>query len=116
LGRERGQGAGYLEVSLAEAAQAFAAPLKYGLTHPEGALGGALPVYNLYPAQDGWIALAALEIHFWEALARELGLEPLEIRYEDLQRFFLTHGAAYWETWGKEHDLPIGVVKSSWQD
>lgn len=115
LGRERGQGAGYLEVSLAEAARDFAAPLKYGLTHPEGALGGGLPVYNLYPAQDGWIALAALEIHFWEALAGELGLEPLEIRFEDLQRFFLTHGAAYWETWGREHDLPIAVVKSTWQ-
>jgi alpha-methylacyl-CoA racemase len=115
LARERGQGAGYMEVSLADAAVYFAAPLQHGLTNPEGALGGALPVYNLYAVQDGWIALAALEIHFWEALAGELGLEPLEMRYEDLQRFFLTHGGAYWEEWGKGHDLPIAVVKSPWQ-
>ncbi len=67
-GRDRGLGAGYSEVSLAEAAADFAAPLEHGLTARSGVLGGAFAGYNLYPTQDGWIAVAALEAHFWQRL------------------------------------------------
>lgn len=49
--RERGQDAGYAEVSLAEAARSFAEPLRHGLTRPGGLLNGGLPAYNVYRAE-----------------------------------------------------------------
>ncbi|MBA3491107.1 MAG: CoA transferase, partial [Rubrobacteraceae bacterium] len=41
--RERGQGAGYEQVALSEAARSFAEPLRQGLTTPGGVLGGGFP-------------------------------------------------------------------------
>ncbi|PZN01165.1 MAG: carnitine dehydratase [Bacillota bacterium] len=74
LGRERGHAARYAEVPLAEAAADWAAPLRHGLTAPGGVLGGGLPLYRCYPAQDGWVALAALEPHFARRLLEALGV------------------------------------------
>jgi alpha-methylacyl-CoA racemase len=70
--RERGRGAGYAQVALSEAAQSFAEPLRQGLTAPGGVLGGGFPGYRTYRARDGYVALAALEPHFWERLLQEL--------------------------------------------
>ncbi len=58
--RERGQGAGYEQVALSEAARSFAEPLRQGLTTPGGVLGGGFPGYGLYRAREGHVALAAL--------------------------------------------------------
>ncbi len=109
LGRERGQGAGFAHVSLAEAAEDFAAPLRYGLTTPNGVLGGAFPGYHLYRARTGWVAVAALEPHFWERLTRELGLTVPD--REQLQQAFLTRTAAEWEAWALARDLPLVGVR-----
>jgi crotonobetainyl-CoA:carnitine CoA-transferase CaiB-like acyl-CoA transferase len=108
LARERGQGSQYVQVSLAQAADFFAETWRHGLTVPGGSLGGGLPGYNLYRTQDGWIAVAALEPHFWENLGRALGLSSPG--YDQLQTMFLTRTAAEWEAWGTEHDLPIAAV------
>src|SRR5262249_4998726 len=78
LARERGQGSHYAQVSLARAAEEFAEPLRQGLTTPGGILGGALPGYNLYRAREGWVALAALEPHFWHKLGAALELPALD--------------------------------------
>jgi alpha-methylacyl-CoA racemase len=106
--REREGRSGYAEVSMAEAVEDFAAPLRYGLTRPEGVLGGALPVYGLYPAADGWIALAALEPHFIGRLVRELELD--DISPDSLAAAFRARTAAEWEQWADTHDLPIAAV------
>src|SRR5262245_30281353 len=108
LARERGQGGQHVSVSLAEAAEWFAEPLRQGLTAPGGVLGGGLPGYQLYRAQEGWVALAALEAHFQRRLVGELGLacgSP-----EEFQRVFLTRTAREWELWGGQHDVPIVAV------
>jgi crotonobetainyl-CoA:carnitine CoA-transferase CaiB-like acyl-CoA transferase len=105
LARERGQGAGYALVSLAEVAEEFAAPWRHGLTAAAGVLGGACPGYNLYPARDGWVAVGALEPHFWERLTRELGLAaPDRAR---LERAFRGRSAEEWEAWAAERSLPL---------
>jgi crotonobetainyl-CoA:carnitine CoA-transferase CaiB-like acyl-CoA transferase len=109
LARERGQGAGYAAVSLADAADDFAAPWRYGLTTPDGVLGGAYPGYDLYRAREGWLALAALEPHFWEKLTRELGLAAPD--REQLQQAFLTRTAAEWEAWAADRGLPLAEVR-----
>src|SRR5215203_834817 len=68
LARERGQGAGYKQVALSEAARSFAEPLRQGLAAPGGVLGGGYAGYGLYRTRDGYVALAALEPLFWERL------------------------------------------------
>ena len=105
LHRERGMGAGYAEVALSEAAAFFAEPLRYGITQPGAHLGGGFPGYGLYVAREGWIAVAALEAHFWESLLRELGLK--EAAREDLEETFLQKTAEEWEQWATERELPL---------
>ena len=107
LTQARGQGNGYIEVTLAGAADAFAAPLRYGLTAPGGVLGGGLPGYGLYAAADGWVAVAALEPAFRQRLEAALG-GPLTDAA--LAAFFRTQPADAWAVWGREHDLPVAAV------
>ena len=94
----------YVEVSLAEAADVLALPLRAGLTAHGGMLGGGLPVYGLYEASDGWIAVAALEPGFRERLAAGLAVE---LTRPALEAAFRSRTAAEWEAWALEHDLPI---------
>jgi len=103
LGRERGQGAGYAEIALSEAAAAMAEPLRYGSTAPGALLGGGLPEYNLYQAKDGWVALAALEPHFKQRAESALGIAGAE----EYRAVFATRTAAEWQEWGQELDVPI---------
>jgi len=100
----------YAEITLTEAAYDFGAPFRYGLTAPDGLLGGGFPGYNLYRTTDGWISLAALEPHFWERCIHQLNLEA-EPRYEDLARILARQPTASWVTWAKEHDIPIAAVE-----
>jgi alpha-methylacyl-CoA racemase len=108
LTRERGQGAGLAWVSLAEAAQDFAEPLRQGVTAPGEILGGGSPAYNLYRAREGWVALAALEPQFWQGLVQELGLSSPGRR--ELEDVFRTRTATEWEAWAAERDLPLVAV------
>jgi hypothetical protein len=95
-------------VSLAGAAAYFAEPLRHGLTAASEILGGGFPGYNLYPARQGWIAVAALERHFQQLLHQELGLAALT--NEGLRAAFATRTAGEWETWAVERGLPITAV------
>lgn len=111
LGRERGFGAGYAEVALSEAAEAFAAPLHHGLTSPGGVLGGGLPGYGLYRASDGWIAVAALEEHFLGRLLSELGMERADRKA--LAAAFAERPVSEWERWAVERGLPVVAVRAA---
>lgn len=110
LARERGQGAGYDQVALADAAASFAAPLRYGLTTPGGPLGGGLSSYSLYQARGGgWIAVAALEPHFLRRLQEELGVA--NVSQAELTAAFAEKTAEDWETWATERGLPIAALR-----
>ena len=110
LQRERGLGSGYAQVSLVESAESFLNPLRYGLTTRQGPLGGGSPRYNLYKTSDGWVAVAALENHFWVKLCAELGLNHETARIEDLKNVFFNQTAQAWEAWAEERDLPVLAV------
>ena len=101
--------AGCAWVSLHECAQELAEPLKAGLTTSSGLLGGAYPLYGLYRASDGWIAIAALEPHFAERLLSELGLKQAD--RTALEKIFRQRKAASWEKWATELDLPLVAVR-----
>jgi alpha-methylacyl-CoA racemase len=95
--------------ALADAAAALAEPLREGLTRPGALLGGGNPAYNLYPAREGWIAVAALEPHFEKKLGDKFALGRLTV--EGLRALFATHDAEYWEEWGRRNDVPIVAVR-----
>lgn len=101
--------AGCAWVSLHECARDLAEPLKAGLTSAGGLLGGGYPLYGFYRASDGWIAIAALEPHFAERLLSELGLKKAD--RAELEQVFLRRGAADWEKWAAERDLPLVAVR-----
>jgi crotonobetainyl-CoA:carnitine CoA-transferase CaiB-like acyl-CoA transferase len=107
----RGGGSGCAWVSLHECARDLAAPLKAGLTASGGLLGGAYPFYGFYRANDGWIAIAALEPHFADRLLKELGLHKAD--RTALERIFLQRKAASWEKWATELDLPLVAVREA---
>ena len=113
LGRERlGDGpGGYAEVALSEAAAYLAGPLRYGITAPGAHLGGGFPGYGLYQASDGWIAVAALEPHFWEKLREELGVG--DAGREELEEVLRGETAAFWEAWAAGRDLPVAALKET---
>jgi crotonobetainyl-CoA:carnitine CoA-transferase CaiB-like acyl-CoA transferase len=103
--------AGCAWVSLHECAQDLAEPVRAGLTSPGGLLGGGYPLYGFYQANDGWIAIAALEPHFAERLLSELGLKKAD--RAELERIFHQRSAADWERWAMERDLPLVAVRKS---
>jgi alpha-methylacyl-CoA racemase len=109
LARERSGEAGYAEIALAECAALFAEPLRHGLTSSTGPLGGASAAYNIYPARDGWVAVAALEPHFRDALARELSVDVDD--RAALARALEERSAPEWERWAEARGLPLVAVK-----
>jgi alpha-methylacyl-CoA racemase len=109
IARQRTGEGGRVEISLSESARFFAGPAALGLTAQDGLLGGGLPAYNLYPAREGWIAVAALEPHFASRLGRELGCG---IGDRNVLAFaFLERTAEEWQAWAEARDLPIVAVK-----
>ena len=106
--RERTGRGGHSEVSLAEALAPYADALRYGLLAPGTLLGGGSPLYGLYRAAIGWVALAALEPHFAAKLARGLGLAELTV--ESLAQAFLVRPAREWEAWAAGQDIPLAAV------
>ncbi|AKU14640.1 CoA transferase [Luteipulveratus mongoliensis] len=97
------------EVALSDVAEDMSQPVRNRLTTAEGFLGGALPAYGIYSTASGFIAVAALEGHFWQNLTEQLGVEGSR---SDLEAVFTTRTADEWEVWAREHDLPIAAVRS----
>jgi alpha-methylacyl-CoA racemase len=109
LARERGYAAYYAEVALSEAAATMAEPYHYGTTVAGATLGGGIPEYNIYRTTDGWVAVAALELHFKQRLESMLGIATPE----EYRAAFANHSSAYWQEWGHIQDVPIETVREN---
>lgn len=107
--RERRGESGHEEIALAERARVFAEPLRQGLTPSGGPLGGSDAAYKIYPARDGWVAVAALEPHLRAALARELSVDVDDP--SALARVLGERSALEWERWADERGLPLAAVR-----
>ncbi|MCE5288400.1 MAG: CoA transferase [Nocardiaceae bacterium] len=101
-----GTGAAY-RVALEDAAAAAGGAVRHGVTGDDAPLGGALPMYNMYKCADGYVALGAVEPHFF--------LRALEVfgeggTYEEFAEFFGDKTKAELEAVAAEHDLPLNGV------
>lgn len=105
------RGGGVMEVALSEAARYFQGPLAFGLTRPGALLGGGHAGYRLYRSADGWLALAALEPHFWQRLRSLIAgvtASPLDpAAHTRLSETFAARNSLHWQAWAQQHDIPL---------
>lgn len=107
-----------IEVGLAEAAQWLALPLHWGLTTPQGDVGGAHAGYRIYPCADGRVAVAALEPHFAARLCEAAGLsargdmEHLRdpATHAAIARFLQGQTRAQLTALAQERDIPLHAL------
>ncbi len=103
-------------IGLSQAAQYLALPRHWGLTAPGGIIGGAHAFYQVMPCRDGRVAIAALEPHFANSLAKVVGY-PLtqtnSILSATLKKltlgFMKKHTCTELTVIAKKHDLPLFV-------
>lgn len=114
----QGQGI-HTQVGLFQAAEYLALPRHWGLTTPQGPIGGAHAFYQVMPCKDGRVAIAALEPHFASRLAQLVG-QPI-VQTSDvleaplkkkIQSFMKKHRCAELAAWAEQHDLPLHVMPS----
>jgi alpha-methylacyl-CoA racemase len=108
LGRERDGVGQYVEVAIADAAKRLAAPRSAGLTRAGAVLGGGFPGYNLYRTKDGWVAIAALEPHFYRRLCERLGVSMPST--EAIAARFALEANAHWLQFARDNDLPMTTI------
>jgi crotonobetainyl-CoA:carnitine CoA-transferase CaiB-like acyl-CoA transferase len=96
-----------LDIGLVESLDPLLASVRHGLTLPNGVLGGGAARYRVYATRTGRVAVAALEPHFADRLYQQLDL-PLD---SDLSTCMRERTASEWESWAREHDLPLTAVK-----
>ncbi len=116
VARQTGRGQ-YQSVALSDAAAWLALPRQWGLTRPDGAVGGAHAGYRVYACRDGRVAVAALEPHFAASLCAVAGV-PLQspqtlflpATREALAAWFAQRSRAELDTLAAEHDIPLHTL------
>ena len=107
----------YLEVALSEAAAWLALPRSWGLTTPDGAVGGAHAGYRVYPCKDGRVAVAALEPHFAAALCAAAGVADSSIQamfkpetHQAIAAFLRSKTRRQLEQLAAQQDVPLHTM------
>lgn len=118
LERERSGTGVVRDVGLAQAAHWLAQPLHWGLTTPNGDVGGAHAGYRVYATADGHVAVAALEPHFARQLCALAGVEcdgsvqamRTPAVHDQIARFLQTTAGTDLERLSVEKDIPLHVL------
>lgn len=109
--RSRRPGGVYLEVALNASADWLALPRTWGLTQPDGAVGGAHAGYRVYPCADGRVAVAALEPHFAARLGEAAQLHSKDMMapatHEALAAWIAQRTRAELDAMARERDVPL---------
>ena len=107
----------FVDISLAHAALALAAP-----TAREPVLSGGVVCYGVYRCADGWVALGALEPKFWQAWCAGIGRDDLVERqfdgagsptHDEVAEIFAARTRAEWDAFAAEHDCCLTVVSET---
>lgn len=106
----------HLEVALTVAADWLALPRHWGLSTPEGAVGGAHAGYRVYACADGRVALAALEEHFAKRLCEAAGIDAKSMfasgTHQAIAAWIASRSRAELEALARERDLPLLVLEA----
>ena len=104
----------FQEVALSDAAAYLALPRTWGLTTPNGDVGGAHAGYRVYPCKNGRVALAALEPHFAARLCVAAGLQPEAAKnmharstHNAIAKFLLSQTKQQLDRLAKTQDIPL---------
>ena len=116
--RQRIGGKGvYLEVALSDAARYLALPRQWGLTQPDGFVGGAHAGYGVYACRDGRVAVAALEPHFAAALCAAAGVAVSDVvslqsaaTRAAIARFLKKQTRAQLDALASQRDIPLHTM------
>ncbi|MDB5929337.1 MAG: L-carnitine dehydratase/bile acid-inducible protein [Polaromonas sp.] len=107
----------FLEIALSAAAGYLALPRQWGLTQPEGFVGGAHAGYGVYPCRDGRVAVAALEPHFAASLCAAAGVTPCDLRSllapatrQRIADFLLTQTRQELDALAQAQDIPMHTM------
>jgi alpha-methylacyl-CoA racemase len=107
----------FIEVALSDAAAYLALPWQWGLTQPEGWVGGAHAGYRVYACEDGRVAIAALEPHFAAALCTAAGIAASDARSllapatrERIAAFLLTQTRQELDALALANDIPLHTM------
>jgi crotonobetainyl-CoA:carnitine CoA-transferase CaiB-like acyl-CoA transferase len=115
-GRQKGRGV-FQEIALSDAANYLALPRTWGLTTPDGDVGGAHAGYKIYPCKNGRVAVAALEPHFALRLCLAVGLEEKSMHamhalktHNAFAQFFASQTRQQLEGLAKSKDIPLHTL------
>ena len=95
-------------VVLEEAADRAGDAVRYGLMGDGAILGGAFPGYGVYESADGYIALGAIEPHFFARTLEAFGVDGTP---EGLRVAFSSKTTAELEVIAAQADIPLNGVK-----
>ena len=105
------------EVALSDAAAWLALPRTWGLTRPDGAVGGAHAGYRVYPCKDGRVAVAALEPHFAAALCKVAGISATGMgtlfeahTHSAIADFLRSRTRRQLDQLAVQHDIPLHTL------
>ena len=115
-GKSQGKGV-FQEVALSDASAYLALPRTWGLTTPQGDVGGAHAGYKIYPCKNGRVAVAALEPHFAVRLCEAAGLfkqaaTQMHKRstHDSIAQFFATQTRAQLNKLASSRDIPLHTL------
>lgn len=110
-----------LDIGLFEAAQWLAQPLHWGMSAPDGVVGGAHAGYRTYRCRDGMVAVAALETHFAARLCAAAGLPAVgdvatmqqAATHEAISGFLRERTVAQLQEIALQQDIPLHVIPAA---
>lgn len=115
-GRSKGRGT-FQEIALSDAASYLALPRTWGLTTPDGDVGGVHAGYKIYPCKNGRVAVAALEPHFAKRLCLAVGLEENDMHsmhahktHKAFAKFFASQTRQQLDRLAASKDIPLHTL------
>ncbi|MFE9580406.1 CoA transferase [Nocardia sp. NPDC006044] len=95
-------------VALEDAAARAGDAVRYRLMGPGAVLGGAFPGYGIYPCKDGFVALGAVEPHFFMRTIETFGASG---SHESLRDAFADKTIDELETIAARVDIPLNGIR-----
>jgi alpha-methylacyl-CoA racemase len=102
-----GRGGAY-RVVLEHAAARAGEAVKYKVMGGGRPYGGVFPGYGIYASADGYVALGAIEPHFFERVLQVFGVDG---SHESIRAAFAGKTAAELETIAAQADIPLNRVR-----